>query len=424
MRARLPFLAAIAMSALPVVAAAGPADACEKLARGGSHAKALECYKKVYDANPADHEAGNAYAALLAERGEYPKAVATFDKVLAKDPKNSIARNGKAMSLLVLKKYEEAFNILEAALLDDPKNVQTLQNCGILALLTNKLDIAAGAFQRVLAIDAGHAGAHSGLGETAMLLGKMDIAQEHFLAAIGKNDKDSRSHWLLGKVLSRSNPRLAVDYLERASFLAPKDADVWYDLGITRRMIGESRLAGQALTQAQALAPSDPKIFLELGKVHTDMNRFDMAAAHFDKALTLKPDPATKAQVHFHYGLLFETQAEYKKAEAQYLQSLRSRPDDLSTMLNLSRLYAGQKRWQDARGILDKAAKQDPSNVAVRYNLGAVMIQQGDVEAGKQELRNVIAGLKADDPMRGQAEEILRGAKPGLIPPNTATKKP
>lgn len=109
MRALLVFLA---ISAAPVVAAAGPADACEKLARG-SHAKALECYKKVYDANPADHEAGNSYAALLAERGEYPKAVATFDKVLAKDPKNSIARNGKAMSLLVLKKYEEAFNILE-----------------------------------------------------------------------------------------------------------------------------------------------------------------------------------------------------------------------------------------------------------------------------------------------------------------------
>lgn len=408
---------------LPALASAAPTDACRKLAAANSP-KALECYQKLVKANPTDLEAGNSWAALLAEKGDYKNAIGAFDQVLAIDAKNSVARNGKAMSLLALKKHDEAFDLLQAALKDDPDNVQILQNCGILALLTRKLDIAAGTFTRVLAIDAGHAGAHAGLGETLMLAGKLDLAQEHFLAAIAKNDKDSRSHWLLGKVLAQSNPRLAVDYLERASFLAPKDAEVWYDLGITRRLIGEARLAGQALTQAQALAPNDPKVILELAKVHTDMNRFDVAAAHFDKALTLKPAPAVKAQIHFHYALLREAKGDYKAAEAQYLQALRASANDLPSMLNLSRVYAGQKRWADARNLLDRAAKLAPDDTAVRYNLGTVMIQQGEVEAGKQELKNLIAKLKADDPLREQAEEILRGAKPGTIPTTSATKKP
>lgn len=399
-------------------------DTCKKLVDAGKSAKALDCFRDAAKKNPSDAKSGNAYGAMLAEKKDYAGALAAFEKVLAASPKNATAKNGKAMILLVQKKYDEGFALLEEALKESPDDLQLLQNCAILALESRKLDIAAGAFARVLAIDPAHAGAHAGLGETLLLAGKEEEAQVHFLAAIKKNDKDARSHWLMGKSLARTNPKLAVEYLERASFLAKNDAEVWYDLGITRRLIGEERLAGQALTQAQALAPAEPKILLELGKVHTAMNRFDMAAAHFEKVLEMKPDPALKASTHYHFALLREAEGKYKEAEAQYLQALRSAPDDVPSMLNLSRLYAGQKRWPDARRLLDTCAKLQPQNPAVRYNLGAVMMQQGDIEAGKAELKNLIASLKADDPLRGQAEEILRGARPDTIPTTPATKKP
>lgn len=416
-------LAVCLAASLPALASAA-ADPCLKLVEAGAQTKALECYRTRAEKNPADLESRNAYAALLVEKRDYRGAIAAFDAVLAKDPKNGIAKNGKAMSLFVLKRYDEGFALLESALADDPNNIQVLQNVAVLAIETRKLDVAEGTFRRVISLDAKHAGAHLGLGETLMLKGKLDGARDSLHAAIKLDDKNARAHWLLGKVLAQADPKLAVQFLERASFLAPSDANVWFDLGLTRRLIGEHRLAGQALTQAMKYAPDDPRVYLELAKVHTDMNRFDMADAHFEEALKLKPAPILKADIHYHYGLLREQEVNYKAAEAQYLQALRSNPDDLRSLLNLSRIQAGQRRFDDARQLLDRAAKLAPENPAVRYNLAAVMIQQGEVDAGKLELKKLIASLPPTDPLRGQAEEVLRGARPGTIPSGSATKKP
>lgn len=426
---RISGLVFAALVSSPLFLAGGPAhaapfDVCKKHVDAGKSDKAFECFRDAAKKNPADTRIGNAHAAMLADRGKLDAALAEFERVIATDARNATAKNGKAMILLVQKKYEAGFALLEEALKESPDDIQILQNCAILALTARRLELAAGAFTRVLALSPDHGGAHSGLGETLMLAGKPDDAIPHFLAAIKKNDKDSRSHWLLGKVLATSNPKLAVEHLERASFLAKDDAQVWYDLGLTRRLIGEERLAGQALTQAMQLAPGDARVVYELGKVHTAMNRFDMATAHFEKVLQMKPDPVLKGQTHYHFALLLEAQSNYKAAEAQYGLALKSAPDDVPALVNLSRLYAGQKRWADARRLLDRAAKLAPQNPGVRYNLGAVMIQQGDVEAGKQELRNLVATLERDDPLRGQAEEILRGARPDTIPATPATRKP
>ena len=395
-----------------------------KHAQAGNQAKALACYRERAEKNPADLESRNAYAALLVEKRDYQGAIAAFDAVLAKDPKNGIAKNGKAMTLLALKRHDEGFALLESALADDPNNVQVIQNVAVLALKTRKLDIAEGAFRRVLSLEPKNHGAHLGLGETLMTKGDLRGARESLLSAISLEDKSSRAHWLLGKVLAQSDPKLAVQYLERASYLAPGDPDVWFDLGITRRLTGDLRLAGQALTQAMKYAPDEPRVYLELAKIHTDMNRFDMAEDHFEEALKLRPAPLVKAEIHYSFGLLREQQVNYKDAEVQYLQALRASPDDVRAMLNLSRLYAGQRRFPDARRLLDRSAKLAPENNAVRYNLGAVMIQQGEIDAGKLELKKLIASLPAGDPLRGQAEEVLRGAQPGSIPTGSATKKP
>ena len=409
MRNALASVASLALAAVFFGASAASAaeHPCHKLARAGKNPQAAACYKKAIAKNGKDLEARNGLAAVLAQQGQFTQALAQFDAALKVKPEDGVALNGRAMMLLALKRVDEAFSTLERALALDPKNIQALSNLALINRQTGRPDLSVELWKRVLEIDPTHEEAHLGIGEIRMAKGDLDGAvKEHFNKVIEKNPNSARGQWLLGKALSQHRPADAIPYLEAASRLAPKEPEIWYDLGLARMAISEVRLAGQALTQAMTYAPDDPRILLELGKVHMQMRDYEAAEAHFEEALVKKPPKPIMATVRYHIGILRERQGDMRRAQDEYRMALRLEPSHVPSMVNLAALLVEEKRYDEAMRPLQQILQREPDNAPARYNLGRIYIEQGKVEEGKKQLQPLLSRPEGD-PLREGAETLL-----------------
>lgn len=406
---RVPLFAALTLL-MANAANAATAD-CHALANAGQTDKAIECYRGVLKKSADDFDARNGLAAALAKQKKYQSALAEFEEVLKRQPADGVAMNGKAMMLIALNRIDEGFAVMQKAIETDPNNVQALHNLALFNFRHDHFDVAVPLWTRVLSISPDDPDALTGLGEIYLRQGKLDEALANFNKVIAKDDRHARAIYMAGKTLSQNKPAAAIPYFERVVLLAPEDAEAWFDLGLVRMITRETRLAGQAFNMAHKYAPDDYRPILELGKVHLEMRRYDDAVAHFDEVLRLKPPPETKVAVKFHMGLVREAQNNEKKAADEYGQALKLDPGHVPSLLNLAALHLQEKRYDDAKPLLEKALGIVPNNAIARFNLGKLLLAQGKTEAGKKELRALVAALPEADPLRQEAEELLSGRK-------------
>ena len=76
-------------------------------------------------------------------------------------------------------------------------------------------------------------------------------------------------------------------------------------------------------------------------------------------------------------GQVLNAQGSAEKAIATYQQSVKDNPNEVSFYILLGELYEGQKKWEDARGMYQKALTLQPDNPVASNNLAYVMLQTG-----------------------------------------------
>jgi len=96
---------------------------------------------------------------------------------------------------------------------------------------------------------------------------------------------------------------LARDDLRRATLIAPKDPDVWQNLGIVLTKLGEDAKAEEALKMAVHLAPVRATIYNDWGNYYLHRGDWRNALRNYNTALQLKP---SYPEALFNRALLFE----------------------------------------------------------------------------------------------------------------------
>jgi len=76
-------------------------------------------------------------------------------------------------------------------------------------------------------------------------------------------------------------------------------------------------------------------------------------------------------------GQVFNAQGASDKAIATFQQSLKENPNEISFYILLGELYEGQKKWEDARAMYQKALTLQPDNPVASNNLAYVILQTG-----------------------------------------------
>ena len=90
----------------------------------------------------------------------------------------------------------------------------------------------------------------------------------------------------------RGMPRVAQQYQEYATHLAPKDPTIWLNLGTIQRTIGTLGPAADSFRKAISLDPNHALAHYNLGAVYDAQKDYDNAIEEYRRALVLDPDLA------------------------------------------------------------------------------------------------------------------------------------
>jgi len=284
-----------------------------------------------------------------------------------------------------------------------------------------KFEAAIGPLQTFLAQKDDFAYAHFQLGYVYTALGRSKEARPEYERALQLDPKMSEAALNLGILLLNEDPAAAVSPLEKSVELLPAQSRPRALLGLAYERSGDLNNAVTSYEGALALDAKDSETSLHLGQLLIRQNRAVEAEGRF--RLALASEPESRAAL---LGLAQSLEAE-KKPEAvdAYQSYLKVQPDDLAVRQRLVHLLVedqkfdqalaemektqksgapsleslklradilvGQKKWDDAVGVLKQAVALAPQDAQLRGGLGRTYLQQRDFVNAAKELKAAIA---------------------------------
>lgn len=175
-------------------------------------------------------------------------------------------------------------------------------------------------------------------------------------------------------------------------------AEALRDLGEARLVDGAPRAALKELLQAERLNSSDPRVHNLLGLTYDRLDRPDLAAAHFSKALELKPD---FSEARNNLAVVLLKQAQYAEAIAHLERILEDLlyPTPQVAACNLGWAYyrtgrqqLAEQNYRRALAYYEKGSVQDQTYIRALVGLGRVLLAQNRAEEAVAPLQTA-AGL-------------------------------
>ncbi|MBN9390022.1 MAG: tetratricopeptide repeat protein [Chloroflexi bacterium] len=245
---------------------------------------------------------------------------------------------------------------------------------------------------------------HNELGEAVLEQNKPLDALRSFRQAVELDPNSALYHYNAGTAARRaavsqagmtkqtdSLPQQAVELLLRATDLNPVVAKYWYELALAYKGINNYREMKLALQQAIAQST----VFTDAEAPQVGYMRLYAWACQrlgdFDSAReTLKSILAILPNDHITLNDMGELS--YKlgnfKAAFNYFRKAETIANDHPRYLaNLSRAMVKLDRPEEARELVEEAARIDPKDYYVRFQLGAVLLDAGQADQALEHLQ-------------------------------------
>ena len=134
-------------------------------------------------------------------------------------------------------------------------------------------------------------------------------------------------------------------------------------------------------------SPRKARPYNNLGSALSELGRLPEAAAHFRKAIELRPNYGD-ARYNLGYALLRLGQLE--EGIQQIEEALRLEPENYMAHNNLGVAYLLQQNYPEAMRHLQKAVDLDPTYETARNNLAVALKNQGDLEGAIHHLEEAV----------------------------------
>jgi tetratricopeptide (TPR) repeat protein len=149
----------------------------------------------------------------------------------------------------------------------------------------------------------------------------------------------------------------------------------------------------QALQKNKALNEA-----FNVGMTALQAKQFDQAIEAFNKAGEMDPNQhVVWSNLAESYSGLAKTktgaeqQAAYEKASEAYTKTIALKPDEAGYHNNFALVLIGMKKFDEAQAELEKAAALDPPKAAMYfYNLGAILVNNGQLEPAGAAFKRAI----------------------------------
>ena len=353
------------------------------------------------------------WATLLARSGDRAKAGEVLDKVLAGDPKQRDALLLKALLDAgdgQLDVAEQSYRRAVAAYPDDPDAAM-----GLARLL---IEVRKLAEARTLLNEVWQQVEDKKVDNEE---GAIEVAQERATLELLDHRADAALPWLKrcgGDAMERRTValwgeyfRLRESYVEGAKFL--RDAKTDDDPETSRlrsSLLAEFSLAsgdeaGAAKVLDTLMSGDADDVVAGLG-VLDRRKRFKEAVTRARAALARLSDAPA---VQFTYAAALERSGAWDDAVAQFRKLLAKRPDDSGALNYLGYMFADKGvHLEEARDMLIKAVRADPSSGAFQDSLGWAYFRLGEIDRAEKYLTEAARLDPFDATVQEHLGDLLR----------------
>jgi serine/threonine-protein kinase len=181
----------------------------------------------------------------------------------------------------------------------------------------------------------------------------------------------------------------SIELLEQATRLDPGFVNAFNDLSLAYQHLGgHDRQAEIAAQRALALNPHDANAHRMVAYVLAREGKLEQAVEQAQEAVRLAPNDAT---ISNGLGNVYDSAGQFDKAIATYRHALELDSTKNFIRINLAGEYVGQRRYADARDVLQTASTVDPSSVLAAIQLASVQeLGWGDLAAARKALQGVL----------------------------------
>lgn len=142
---------------------------------------------------------------------------------------------------------------------------------------------------------------------------------------------------LMGVTLASRNDTLAQYYYKRVLDLQPRNADIWYKLGVHYMDIDELNRAIEAYTQATLINPNDANSYYNLGYIFTvKVPDYREALNYYSKSI--EADGKNNYKAYYGRGYSYEMLGDIINAEKDYRKALAILPIHKPSKQGLDRI--------------------------------------------------------------------------------------
>lgn len=303
----------------------------------GRHDRAEEMFYMAQELDDSCPHCFYHMGGSLFAREHFDKAIYCWERVLELEPAYIGVNRRIAQAFEAKGELDRAREYFLRELRDDPGNTDLLFELAELTLASGKLQAAAAKFEQIVELDPDHAAAHFALGSILLQIGQ---------------------------------PKAALDALEAAAAAAePEETLNGLDAraGEALFLMGQYAEARVRLVSAAGQTPNDTRILTLLGDTYYKLNKADVAADCYRKALAVD---GANALAHYRLGLCLLEVGRFKDSLRHAMDALHTHPDFVEAMhaATLCMLELGE--WRRARIMVDRAinTKTSPELVALRNN--------------------------------------------------------
>ena len=256
----------------------------------GMHSRAEKCFSDVLKINPTIVEAQNALAYIYTVTKQYAKASAQLKHILKFTPNQAQTHHNLANSLYEEKLYDEAISHYQTAIQLAPKFVDAYIHCGIAHRMQKNYDTAIQMLHQALHIETTNAKAFHVLGMVYVDIEDYPRALECLENASGLAPKYAEFRVSFASILAKAglDYEASIQY-HQACETDPKHVDGFVAYG---KFLQEQRRYDEALEclqHASQLAPKDLSILDQLGHTYLGMGNAEAAIAQFNAILLKQP---------------------------------------------------------------------------------------------------------------------------------------
>jgi tetratricopeptide (TPR) repeat protein len=249
-------------------------------------------------------------------------------------------------------------------------------------------------YRNALKLNPKLAAAHLKLGKTYAAMGTYRDAFVELHRAAELDDSLRDAHLDMGRLYLGAGDLAKAE--EEARLLTgrdPKDAEAYLLLATTHLLARRTADAQEAINQALAIDPNSAPAYLTLGRLLVSTGEYDAAQEKIEHAVSLNPTALDGILTLAAYQKL---RANYGAAEATYKNAIAAVPGNSAPRFLLAELYVAQQRNDDALALLQVMAKDGPDAPVAKKRLADLYMNLAKIPEAEQGVRELVAADKGD----------------------------